>query len=76
MKAVRATVLSIATCLLASLPAGTAFASAERVGQGWIADANDKVVTAFGLGLIVFFMLFVTAMSLAQAKLAKRRKAK
>lgn len=76
MKAARATVLAIAICLLALSPAGTALASAERVGQGWIADANDKVVTAFGLGLIVFFTLFVTAMSLAQAKLAKRKKAK
>lgn len=53
-----------------------ATALGKIVGQGWIEEPNDFIVTMFGLGLVVFFTLFVTVMSVIQSKLTKRKKVK
>jgi membrane protein implicated in regulation of membrane protease activity len=51
-------------------------AHAENDGRGFYGATNDKVVTNFGLGLIIFFPLFVFAMSMLQRALDRRKEAR
>ncbi|MEA2215738.1 MAG: hypothetical protein QOK19_1299 [Solirubrobacteraceae bacterium] len=51
-------------------------AQAENDGRGFYGATNDKVVTNFGLGLIIFFPLFVFLMSMLQRALDKRKEAR
>jgi len=48
-------------------------AVAHDAGQGWWGEADDKVVTNAGFILIIFFPLFVLAMSMLQWSLDKRK---
>lgn len=41
-------------------------------GQGWIGEANDKVVTFFGLGIIILFPLIALIGSFIQGRLERR----
>ena len=58
--------------LLVAAPA----ALAENDGRGFYGATDDKVVTNFGLGLIIFFPVFILLMSLLQGKLEKRKDAR
>ncbi|MFL5826397.1 MAG: hypothetical protein ACJ76V_07725 [Thermoleophilaceae bacterium] len=49
----------------------TAFASDD--GEGLLGETDDKIVTAFGLGLVVFFIAFVILASWLQGTLEKRK---
>ncbi|HEU0317740.1 MAG TPA: hypothetical protein VFR49_10450 [Solirubrobacteraceae bacterium] len=51
-------------------------AFAHDGGQGLYGETNDKVVTNAGFLLIIVFPLFILLMSLAQAKLDKRKAAR
>jgi hypothetical protein len=51
-------------------------AHAENDGRGFYGATDDKVVTNFGLGLIIFFPLFVFLMSKLQRALEKRKEAR
>ena len=51
-------------------------ADATNDGRGFYGATNDKVVTNFGFILIVFFPLFVFAMSMLQRHLEKRKEAR
>ena len=51
--------------------AASAFASDN--GQGLYGETDDKVVSIFGLGLVVFFTLIVVIGSLIQGALDKRK---
>jgi hypothetical protein len=51
-------------------------AEAHNDGRGFYGATNDKVVTNFGLGLIVFFPLFVFFMSMLQKRLERRKEAR
>ena len=42
-------------------------------GEGIIGETNDKIITFFSLGVVVFFALVVLVGSLIQAKLEKRK---
>jgi hypothetical protein len=64
-----------ATSLLISL-ALAAPAMAARGGEGTYGRYDDKVVTNFGYGLIIFFTLLVTLLSIAQALLERRKRSK
>jgi hypothetical protein len=48
-------------------------AHAENDGRGFYGATNDKVVTNFGFGVIIFFALFVFLMSMLQRSLDKRK---
>ena len=48
-------------------------ALAHDGGEGWWGETDDKVVTNAGFILIVFFPLFVFAMSMLQGHLEKRK---
>ncbi|HWD10588.1 MAG TPA: hypothetical protein VG366_02000 [Solirubrobacteraceae bacterium] len=51
-------------------------ASAHNDGRGFYGATNDKVVTNTGFILIVFFPLFIFAMSMLQKALDKRKEAR
>jgi hypothetical protein len=51
-------------------------AMATNDGRGFYGATNDKVVTNFGFGLIIFFPTFVFLMSMLQRHLEKRKEAR
>jgi hypothetical protein len=51
-------------------------AQATNDGRGFYGATNDKVVTNFGFGLILFFPLFIFCMSMLQKRLEKRKEAR
>lgn len=68
MKAVTKTVL-LALVLTLSMSA-TAFAGDN--GMGWYGEINDKIVTFFGLGLVILFPLVAAIGSFIQGRLERR----
>ncbi len=58
------------------LLASSALAQAGDNGEGWAGETDDKVVTFFSLGVILFFVAFVVLTSIVQHKLEKRREEK
>ena len=73
MRAARLTVLTALLWLLAT--AVPALASSDD-GEGLLGELDDKIVTFFSLGVVIFFALFVFLMSLLQGALEKRKEAK
>lgn len=67
----RALAVAASTALLTLLPAAVAIAG--EGGEGTYGKANDKVVTNFGFGLMIFFVLLVTTLSILQHLLEKRK---
>jgi hypothetical protein len=53
------------------IPAGTAFAGDN--GEGLYGETDDKVVTFFSLGVVIFFAVFVILASWLQAVLDRRK---
>lgn len=51
-------------------------AIAAKGGEGTYGKTNDKVITNFGFGLIIFFVALVTALSVAQHLLQRRKSRK
>ena len=47
---------------------------ADEGGEGLYGKADDKVITNFGYGLMIFFTLLVIVLSLGQHLLGKRKK--
>lgn len=70
------------TALLALLAAGALSlllavpAMAEKGGEGVYGETNDKVITNFGFGLIILFVVLVVGLSIAQSLLEKRKQRK
>jgi hypothetical protein len=62
---------ALATALFTLALAAPAFATDN--GEGLVGEANDKVVTFFSLGVIVFFALVVILGSALQSALEKRK---
>jgi len=61
--------------LVASLaPAGPAFAGDN--GEGLVGETNDRIITFFSLGVLVFFFLVVCLGSYIQGRLEKRKAAR
>ena len=53
------------------IPAATAFAGDN--GEGLYGETDDKIVTFFCLGVVIFFALFVTVASWLQGVLDRRK---
>jgi len=53
------------------IPAATAFAGDN--GEGLYGETDDKVVTFFSLGVVIFFALFVILASWLQSALDRRK---
>jgi hypothetical protein len=66
----RAFAISVSTVLLIVLPAA---AIAGEGGEGTYGKASDKVITNFGFGLMIFFILLVTTLSILQYLLDRRK---
>lgn len=65
-------ILTAATTLVVWLAlAAPAFASDN--GEGLLGETDDRVVTFFCLGVIVFISVFVTVASVIQSQLEKRK---
>ncbi|HEX8067990.1 MAG TPA: hypothetical protein VF520_15845 [Thermoleophilaceae bacterium] len=62
--------------LLATQLALAAPALASDDGEGLAGETDDKVVTFFALGVILFFVLFVTLATLLQSALTRRKHAR
>ena len=69
----RALAISIATTLVSLLLASTALADN---GEGWYGETDDRVVTAFGLGLVLLFTFMVIVFSAIQNRGDKRKEEK
>ena len=53
------------------IPAATAFAGDN--GEGLYGETDDRIITFFCLGLVIFFTLFVVLASWLQAVLDRRK---
>ncbi len=42
-------------------------------GEGWLGEANDRIITAFSFAVIAFFPLVALLLSLLQGALEKRK---
>ena len=71
---VRALVVAIAALGAQALLAAPALAGGD--GEGLVGETNDKVVTLFSLGLVVFFILAVTVGTLLQGVFERRKAAR
>jgi hypothetical protein len=61
---------AIATQLALAAPA------LAKNGEGLVGETNDKVITFFCLGLVVFFTLVVIVGTIVQGRLERRKDAK
>jgi fatty acid desaturase len=66
----RVLAISLATTLASLLLATGAFAAD---GEGWYGETDDRVVTAFGLGLVLLFTFMVVVFSWLQGRGDKRK---
>jgi uncharacterized membrane protein len=67
----RVIAISLATTAVSLLLAASAFANSN--GEGLYGETDDRVVTAFGLGLVVLFTLMVIVFSWIQNRGDKRK---
>ena len=72
----RVRIFSIALAGLMVQLALAAPALANKGGEGTYGKYDDKVVTNFGFGLMIFFTALVIVLSLAQAALERRKRSK
>jgi hypothetical protein len=63
--------LAVAIGLLLAAPA-----MAAKGGEGLYGKTDDKVITNFGFGLMIFFTVLVVGLSVAQSLLEKRKQRK
>jgi hypothetical protein len=73
MLRIRALLVSLAALILSLALAAPAVA---KGGEGTYGKYDDKVVTNFGFGLMIFFVLLVTLLSIAQYLLERRKRTK
>ena len=66
----RAAQTAFLTSAILMVAAAPAFAGDD--GQGWYGDITDKVVTIFGLGLVILFPLIAGIGSFIQGRLQRR----
>ena len=53
------------------IPAATAYAGDN--GEGWWGETDDRAVTFFSLGVVIFFTVFVIVASWIQGALERRK---
>jgi hypothetical protein len=45
-------------------------------GEGLLGETDDRIITFFSLGVVVFFAVFVAVMSAIQGRLDRRKEAR
>jgi hypothetical protein len=73
-RSLRSVLSLLATLALALLLAAPAMA--EKGGEGLYGKTDDKVITNFGFGLMIFFTVLVVGLSIGQSLLEKRKQRK
>ncbi|MFL5896203.1 MAG: hypothetical protein ACJ76Z_13970 [Thermoleophilaceae bacterium] len=58
-------------CLVSAILAAVAFAGQD--GEGLAGETNDKTVTFFSLGVVLFFVVVVTLGTIVQSALERRK---
>jgi hypothetical protein len=71
---VRALLTSLAVLVVSLALAAPALAHDN--GEGLVGETDDKLVTFFSLGVVIFFAILVALLSIAQAALEKRKEEK
>jgi nitrogen fixation/metabolism regulation signal transduction histidine kinase len=70
-RARRAALIAVfGTQLVAAAPA------VAKNGEGLVGETNDKVITMFCLGLVIFFTLVIIVGTIVQTRLERRKDAK
>jgi hypothetical protein len=69
----RTLLTAVATLALTLALSSPAMAAA---GEGWAGELNDKVITFFCFGVMVFFVLVIVVGSSIQGRLEKRKNEK
>jgi cbb3-type cytochrome oxidase subunit 3 len=67
--------LAVTSLLLLAGPALAAGGSTDN-GEGLVGETDDKIITFFSLGVVLFFTLFIIVMSWLQGTLEKRKDAR
>ena len=73
MRRARSIFVALATLALSLLLAAPAIG---KGGEGTYGHYDDKVVTNFGFGLMIFFTLLVTLLTIGQILLERRKRSK
>jgi uncharacterized membrane protein YphA (DoxX/SURF4 family) len=60
-----------AFCLFFAIAASSAFAQTD--GEGLLGETDDKLVTFFSLGVLLFFVFVVTVGTIIQSALDRRK---
>jgi uncharacterized membrane protein YphA (DoxX/SURF4 family) len=60
-----------AFCLFFAIAASSAFAQTD--GEGLLGETNDKTVTFFSLGVLIFFVFVVVVGTIIQSALDRRK---
>jgi hypothetical protein len=68
----RSGLTTLAVTLVSLALAAPALAS-DKGGEGLYGKTNDKVITNFGFGLMIFFVLLVAVLTLIQSWLERRK---
>ena len=68
MRAFKIAALTLAVTLATAAPA-----MASHAGEGWAGELNDKVITFFSLGVMLFFVLVVVVFSWIQGRLERKK---
>jgi uncharacterized membrane protein YphA (DoxX/SURF4 family) len=63
-----------AFCLVFVVAAGSAFGASD--GQGLMGETNDKQVTFFSFGVLLFFVAVITIGTIIQSALDRRKQEK
>ena len=71
----RLVLLSLIALALVLASGGPAFAAGDG-GEGLAGETNDKMITFFSLGVVLFFPLLALILTLIQSKLEKRKEEK
>jgi peptidoglycan/LPS O-acetylase OafA/YrhL len=71
MRAFRVVATTFALLLAFAAPA-----MASHAGEGWAGELNDKVITFFSLGVMVFFVIVIVVFSSIQGRLERKKEEK
>lgn len=65
--------LSLAACAAFALPTAALAKQVSDGGEGLAGEIDDRFITFFSFGVMVFFVLVITLMSIAQRLLERRK---
>src|SRR3954447_15934769 len=66
----------ITAALSFALTLAVASPAMAHAGEGWAGELNDKVITFFSLGVMLFFVLVIIVGSTIQGRLEKKKEQK